>query len=259
MEHVIINHSHSKNFTVIPNELLQSGEIPPFSLGVLVYLLSLPTIWNTSAAKIAGHFGEKEVRVLRALKDLIELGYCKRVPYREDGKLRGQKYFITDIRNDFSDPTIFGGTAEAEGQKSQTSEISDPQKNGGSEIKDISIERKNISGSEKKHTNTCESTDECLCLFEKSKFNDFNKFCQHFAGDDYAGVDLRHYFEAVKNWSASKRVKRNDWIATARSFMHRDHERGGVVRVRQQGGDVLSDAAKRYLQLGNEIDLWPEL
>lgn len=264
MEHTIINHAHSKNYTVIPNDLLQAQDISPYALGILCYLLSLPTMWNISASKLAERYGEKEVRIIRALNDLIGLGYCKRVPLRSEGKLRGQQYFITDIRNDFSEPSLFSGSENSEVREIQRSEISDPQKNIGSD-KNIDIDNKiNISIRENKEkiVRSQNATDEPLCLFANSRFSAFEDFAKHFNNDDYAGVDIRHYYEAVKNWSASKRVKRNDWIATARGFMHRDFQRGELVRIKPQGGDVLSEGAKRYLQMGLNLDgdeLWPGL
>lgn len=257
MEHTIINHSHFKNYTVIPNSILQATDIPLYAMAVLCHLLSMPNGWNVSVAKLAERFGEKECRIVRALNDLIALGYCKRVPFRSGGKLRGQQYFITDVRNDFSDPEIFSSQENSECRNSQTAEISDPSKNIGSDKIYIDNEKVNISLGENKEA---QSTDEPLCLFKNSRFADFEKFSQQFAGDDYAGVNIRHYYEAVKNWSASKRVKRNDWIATARGFMHRDNNEGKLARVTGFPGNMEEWQYKAILR-DRELDddsLWAQ-
>lgn len=255
MEHTIINHSHFKNYTVIPNSILQATDIPLYAMAVLCHLLSMPNGWNVSVAKLAERFGEKECRIVRALNDLITLGYCKRVPFRSGGKLRGQQYFITDVRNDFSDPEIFSSQEKSECRNSPTTEISDPQKKQGSEENIYNNNNNNINIS--RENKEAQSTDEPLCLFKNSRFAEFEKFSEQFTGDDYAGVNLRHYYEAVKNWSAAKRVKRNDWIATARGFMLRDFNEGKLVRVQASPGDVLSEGAKEYLRMGMEDELWP--
>lgn len=257
MEHTIINHSHFKNYTVIPNSILQATDIPLYAMAVLCHLLSMPNGWNVSVAKLAERFGEKECRIVRALNDLIALGYCKRVPLRSGGKLRGQQYFITDVRNDFSDPEIFSSKEISDHGNSQTSEFSDPQKKPGSEENIYNNNKINISSRENKDAQY--KTDEPLCLFCNSRFADFERFSAHFSGDDYAGVNLRHYYEAVKNWSAAKRVKRNDWIATARNFMQKDFSEGRLVRIQASPGDVLSEGAKQYLAMGMDDELWPNL
>lgn len=257
MEHTIINHSHFKNYTVIPNNVLQDTELSPYALGILCHLLSMPSGWNISAAKLAEKFGEKECRIVRALNDLIGLGYCKRVPFRSGGKLRGQQYFITDVRNDFAEPGIFSSQENSEVREKQTSEISDPGKNIGSDKINIDDKKVNISFRENKEA---QSTDEPLCLFKNSRFADFEKFSQQFAGDDYAGVNIRHYYEAVKNWSASKRVKRNDWIATARGFMHRDNNEGKLARITGLPGNMEPwqyKAIQRSMELDDD-ELWAQ-
>jgi len=63
-----------------------------------------------------------------------------------------------------------------------------------------------------------------LHLFSESEFFNFDLFEVEFIGTDYEQVDLRFYYEAVKNWSASKNEKKIDWISTARGFMLRDKQ-----------------------------------
>jgi hypothetical protein len=256
MERIIINHSHSKNFTIIPNEILQATDIPFFTKGVLCYLLSLPSNWKVSVSHLASHFGESEYKMTRALKDLISLGYCQRIDaHGEHGRFNGQIYKITDIRWDFSEPTVLksDGVAPAtEYPKSadpvifaDTVESTDTAKNEGSIKNKEDINNKNIyknkQEEKKRGVNALNPHDEPLCLFSDSRFADFEKFATEFAGDDFAGVDIRYYYEVLSNWSASKRAKKNDWIATAKNWMMRDYKEGRLVRTQQNNPGGMQD------------------
>lgn len=51
---------------------------------------------------------------------------------------------------------------------------------------------------------------------------DKDLFLSKFNGPDYENIDLGYYYEAVKDWSAANSTTKNDWIATARTFMRKD-------------------------------------
>ena len=89
-------------------------------------------------------------------------------------------------------------------------------------------------------------TSEPLCLFENSKFADYEAFAAEFKAPEFEGVDLVYYFHAVGDWSAQKGKKMRDWIATARNFIRGDMERGKLHRT--DGGSGLSPDAIKYLQ-----------
>ena len=101
------------------------------------------------------------------------------------------------------------------------------------------------------------------CLFIDSRFADFDAFAEQFKGDDYAGVDIRYYYEAVKNWSASNGAKKKDWIATAKNWMHRDHKEGKLVRIQNTGNPGgMKDWQYKDSLLQHSLDdaeLWPGL
>lgn len=60
-------------------------------------------------------------------------------------------------------------------------------------------------------------------LFSNSDYYDNQKFEKAFySNPKYKEFDCDHYYEAVKNWSASKGEMRKDWIATAYNFVKRD-------------------------------------
>ena len=85
------------------------------------------------------------------------------------------------------------------------------------------------------------------CLFENSRFADFNAFAAEFTAPEFADVDIVYYFHAVADWSAQKGKKMKDWIATARNFIRGDMEKGKLHRKSGTGPGLSPDAIK-YLQ-----------
>lgn len=76
-EETIQRGSHSKNFTSLGNELLQTRRISLAAKGLLVELLSRPTDWKVCVKQLTqpGVLGGKKVR--RLLRELIDAGYVK--------------------------------------------------------------------------------------------------------------------------------------------------------------------------------------
>ena len=91
-------------------------------------------------------------------------------------------------------------------------------------------------------------TSEQLCLFENSRFADFNVFSAEFTAPEFADVDIVYYFHAVADWSAQKGKKMKDWIATARNFIRGDMEKGKLHRKDGDKMAGLSPDAVRYLK-----------
>ena len=90
------------------------------------------------------------------------------------------------------------------------------------------------------------TAEPAACLFENSRYADFQKFDAEFTAPEFADVDIAYYYHAVKDWSAQKGKKMKDWIATARNFMRRDIENKKLHRV--NSGGALSPDAIKYLQ-----------
>ena len=85
------------------------------------------------------------------------------------------------------------------------------------------------------------------CLFENSRFADYDAFAVEFAAPEFENVDIVYYYHAVADWSAQKGKKMKDWIATARNFIRSDMEKGKLHRL-SGAGPALSPDAIRYLQ-----------
>lgn len=248
MEHTITSHRHYNSFTIIPNAILRDAEMTFAEKGLLAYLLSLPKDWDIRVLNIAETFGETERGILKLIKGLIDRGYCKRVPIRKDGRLAGQQYIITDIANDFSAPTKNEGAANSAPQNFSTTENSAPLKNEGAEIINTLFNEEDsiiITNKEKREAPTS-TTREKKCLFEQSKFADFEKFKEKFVEPEFADIDLLYYYNRIKNWSGANGKKKNDWILTAKNWMMDDAEKGKLHRL--SSGSALSPDAIKYLQ-----------
>lgn len=94
-------------------------------------------------------------------------------------------------------------------------------------------------------------TSETLCLFENSRYNDFEQFKAQFTAPEFAGVDIVYYYHAVADWSAQKGKKMKDWIATTRNFIRGDMEKGKLHRLSENGAALSPDAIE-YLQQMSE-------
>ena len=249
MEHTITNHKHFSNFTIIPNEILRDKNMTFAEKGLLSYLLSLPDNWDIRVSVIAETFGETERGILKLLRGLIEMGYCKRVAIRKDGRLAGQHYVITDVANDFSAPAKNEGAENSASQNFSPAENSAPLKNEGAErINTLFQEEDNIYiNNNKKREAPASTTRERKCLFEESKFYDYELFRAQFTELEFADVDLYYYYNRLKNWAGANGKKKNDWILTARNWMMDDSDKGKLKKIKDVGAGLPPDAIK-YLQ-----------
>ena len=91
------------------------------------------------------------------------------------------------------------------------------------------------------------TAEPAACLFENSRYADFQKFDAEFTAPEFADVDIVYYFHAVADWSAQKGKKMKDWIATARNFIRGDMEKGKLHRL-NTGDGGLTPEAKEYLE-----------
>ena len=91
------------------------------------------------------------------------------------------------------------------------------------------------------------TSEPAACLFENSRFVDFEKFAAEFKGPEFENVDIVYYYHAVADWSAQKGKKMKDWIATARNFIRGDMEKKKLHTIGNSGGALSPDAIE-YLR-----------
>ena len=73
------------------------------------------------------------------------------------------------------------------------------------------------------------------CLFENSRFFDFELFRKCFNTPEFEKVDLVYYYNVVKDWSASKGRMQKDWIAQTRNIIRADCRRGQIKYTSDSG------------------------
>lgn len=114
-------------------------------------------------------------------------------------------------------------------------------------FQDIDIENRDRKRVIEKEREKMRSTSEPReCLFVNSRYFDFEKFCSAFASIEYEQVDLRYYYESVRDWSAQKEShKKKDWIATARNWIRADKQKKCLHTITHAG---LTPDAIKYLQ-----------
>ena len=96
--------------------------------------------------------------------------------------------------------------------------------------------------------------------FEDSEIARWEDFEKTFGTDEYAGADIRHYYETIKDWATAKGAKYIDWIAFVRNWMRRDFKDGKLVRV--GGFDSLEQWKKDMIlrdRANDAEELWPDL
>ena len=87
------------------------------------------------------------------------------------------------------------------------------------------------------------------CLFEKSRFFDFELFRDCFNTPEFEKVDLVYYYNVVKDWSASKGRMQKDWIAQTRNIIRADYRRGQIKYTSDSGEEksvILGNSGLSY-------------
>lgn len=87
------------------------------------------------------------------------------------------------------------------------------------------------------------------CLFEKSRFFDFELFRKCFNTPEFEKVDLVYYYNVVKDWSASKGRMQKDWIAQTRNIIRADYRRGQIKYTSDSGEEksvILGNSGLSY-------------
>ena len=90
------------------------------------------------------------------------------------------------------------------------------------------------------------------CLFEKSRFFDFELFRECFNTPEFEKVDLVYYYNVVKDWSASKGRMQKDWIAQTRNIIRADYRRGQIKYTSDSGEEksvILGNSGLSYEDL----------
>ena len=268
METKIFRHNSGESYTVLSNSLLQDTNINFFTKGLLIYLLSLPKTWEISVAQIADKFGEKESRILKAFRELIDLGYCVRKAYHENGRLKGQHYYISDVAGSFASILNCTKAEKAENKEQSLFDDTDPIKNSVAENTEHcknsvaeNTEHCKNGGSYNKVNNNKEKINNQYNKNKKTLFSEnpilenVDEVLSRFNSVEYERIDVLYYYHAVKDWSESSNTKRteNGWISTMRTFMRNDKEANKLhlkpQYTIQKDSNINIDEAMQYLNM----------
>lgn len=93
----IIKHKHKSNFTMICNACINDKNLPADALAILVYVMSKPDDWKIIMKDISNRYRIGRDKTYNIINKLIELGYMKRISYRNlDGSLSKTSLFASD-------------------------------------------------------------------------------------------------------------------------------------------------------------------
>lgn len=218
--------------------------------------MSLPDDWNLNLSELKKHAKDGRDATNNGIKELIELGYCKRTEVRDKhGMFSGYDYIISDMpefanvenpeaekphtENPFTDNPQLINT-----NKEQSVSLTDNNKPADGGLFDGQPEFEPITVTRPRRTS------ENLCIFENSKYADYKLFAAEFNSPEFNGVDIVYYYHVVSDWSASKGAKKRDWIATARNFMRKDIESGKLHKLNNTG--TIDPDAMEYLKMMSE-------
>ncbi len=246
----ILKTKRTANFTSVNNDFIKDINLSWKAKGIVIYIMSLPADWHLHLSELAKHAKDGRDATYNGVRELIDNGYCKRTEIRDSrGMFSGFEYMVSDVKEFSNNPDTenpdtdcphTGNPDVIKTDKKQNVSLTEKTNtaDGGlfpaEEIKPESITRPR---------RTSETT---ACLFENSRFADYDTFVAEFRGAEFANVDIVYYFHAVADWSAQKGKKMKDWIATARNFIRSDIEKGKLHTNNVAGG--LSPDAIAYLK-----------
>jgi hypothetical protein len=114
---LIIRRRYNRNFTVLPNSVLDDDRLSAEAMGVLCYLRSRPADWNVELAHLSERFKIGRDKTQRVVAELVDAGWIKRERTRDPvtRAFNGIDYVVYDEPAD----TIDSGSDDVEGGEPQ--------------------------------------------------------------------------------------------------------------------------------------------
>ena len=89
--------SENKGFTIIQNEIINSGKVSLKAMGLFLYLKSKPKDWRFSTLRIQKDFSDGLFAIRKAMKELEEVGLLERKKTKnEKGQFETNYIFLDD-------------------------------------------------------------------------------------------------------------------------------------------------------------------
>lgn len=89
----------------------------------------------------------------------------------------------------------------------------------------------NVNTNVNSNNNTNDNKKKGAHLFKNSEYYDLITFSEKFTDQKFHDVDIMSYHEDLILWSDSGGNKKTDWIATAKSWIKRDREKGQLKKI----------------------------
>jgi hypothetical protein len=124
---------HTKHFTIILNEVLQTDEMSARAKGLYAYLISLPDDWKIYKTELTRHFTEGRDALDSAFKELERAGYIEKAQRRNtEGQFAGYVYRVHESKyktkalseNQLSDSQVTGNQLSENPSLQRTQKLS---------------------------------------------------------------------------------------------------------------------------------------
>jgi len=244
-----IKNFRKDRFTTIDNAVLERSDLTWRAKGILTYLVGKPKDWEVRLADLVNRSKEGRDAVRASLSELKELGYLVTIPTREAGKIVDNVTFVSDRPEDLAE-LLETRLPDTDRLKNRTPAKPNSGKSDTTN-KECNTNERSLTKDEKKLLELLPDVDlEKKSLFKNSQSFDWEIFRQFF-GEEFTGVDVRHYWEAIANWNENKRVTRTPvgWILTIRNSIARDAKKG-VARRNSEGLAAQGEGLASFLKLG---------
>ncbi|WP_371346486.1 helix-turn-helix domain-containing protein [Ancylobacter sp. IITR112] len=102
---MIIRRRYNRNFTVLPNAVLDDNRLSAEAMGVLCYLRSRPADWNVELSHLSERFKIGRDKTQRVVAELVSAGWIKRERTRDPvtRAFNGMDYVVYDEPTDTTD------------------------------------------------------------------------------------------------------------------------------------------------------------
>lgn len=282
----IIKRGKNADYTIISNGALRNPDLSWKAKGLLSYIMSLPQDWKINVKDLSKRSSDGRTATASALNELINAGYATREQVKEHGRFVGVVYTVTDCPENPKSEKPQSGFLHTENLHTENLHtenlqlqinIDTKEKNnketlngGGFENPPtptpdniINVDVEEITGDPiNVNTETItppssaappqkdEANPNKKTLFRNSTAADRETFFKTFSGEEYATLDMEHYYNAVADWSDSSNTMRTarGWFATVRIFIRGDKEKNKLHK--KQTDSIFDwDAAKAYLRM----------
>ena len=177
------------HYTLIPNSLSRSADIPPRAKVVYIYLKSHRDGWGISTERVAEALGMSKETVVRAIQDLVDAGYVIREKLRgEGGTYSGWEYEV------LSRPiTTVGKTDHGKSPRSEKSDVGKSRPH--------------------KKTNSFKKTSSLKKTKTPALSNDWRPTAEQWSKlkEKHEGKDIDSELEKFRDWHIEKKSQYKDW------------------------------------------------